>query len=87
MLKSVNGILVAISLSALALLAPTNVSADEISLTFEAHDFTLTGEIVGFVADNYVILTDNGEIHVPAAMVSCVGTACALAASATNAQG
>jgi len=77
MLNKVNGISSSIFLSAIALLFPSNVSADEIALTFEAHDLTLVGEFVAYEDDKYIIATKNGEVHVPVAMVSCKGTACA----------
>jgi hypothetical protein len=81
MLKSVNGIIGTMMLGAIALISPSGVSADQISLTLKAQNFTVVGQYVGFAEGAYIIMTENGEMRVPAAMVSCEGTACDAAPS------
>jgi hypothetical protein len=76
MVQSVNGIIFSMTLSAVALISPSTVSAEQISLTLKAQEFTIVGQYVGFSEGSYIIETENGEMHVPAAMVSCVGAAC-----------
>ncbi len=84
MFKSVNGKFVAIALSALALTAPTNVSANEIALTFEAHGFTILGEFAGFQKNAYIVKTSNGEVNVPVEMVTCEGADCIVLLQASD---
>ena len=79
MLNKVNGIFGTMLLGATALISPSSASAEQIALTFEEHDFTLVGEFAGYADNAYIVVTENGEIHVPAAMVSCAGTDCATA--------
>lgn len=55
---------------------PTSVSADEVALTFLDHELTLVGEFMGFENGAYVIVSDNGVIHVPATLVTCLGPDC-----------
>ena len=86
MVKSVNGIFGSMLLGAVALAFPTSVSADQIALTFEVQGFTLTGEFLEFAEDNYIVITENGAVHVPAAMVSCEGNDCAASLSIAAAE-
>jgi hypothetical protein len=83
MLKSVNGIIGTTMLGALALLSPSGVSAEQISLTLKAQNFTIVGEYLGFTEGTYMVMTATGELHVPAAIVSCEGAACVAATSDT----
>ncbi len=76
MLNSVNGKIGAIMVSAMALIIPSNVSANEIALTFDDHGFTVLCEFMGFEKESYVVMTTNGEMIVPVQMVSCVGQDC-----------
>lgn len=69
------------------LISPSSVSAEPISLTFEAHGFTISGEFVGYFEDGYVLMTENGEVHVPAAMVTCEGPACLEATQPISVEG
>lgn len=87
MVNAVNGKIGSLVLGALALMAPSNASADEITLTFEKHDLTVSGEFAGFVQNAYVIRTENGEIHVPVEMVTCEGNYCFEVAEAGTAEG
>jgi hypothetical protein len=66
----------ALAVSAVVLSLPTTVSADEIALTFEDLEVTISGEFAGFQQNAYVIITENGPLHVPAAYVSCEGLSC-----------
>jgi len=75
-LVSVNSVISSVLLSVVALISPSNVSAEPITLTFEAHGFTVSGEFLEYSQDGYVLLTENGTLRVPAAMVSCEGAAC-----------
>lgn len=77
MLKNVKGTLGAMFVGAIALTAPSIASAEQIALTFVKHDLILVGEYLGYADDGYVIATENGTMHIPAAMVSCEGSHCA----------
>jgi hypothetical protein len=83
MFQSVNSINGKIMLGALALIFPSGVSAEQISLTLKAQNFTVVGEYVGFAEGAYIVMTENGELHVPAAIASCEGSACDAATSDT----
>jgi hypothetical protein len=69
-----------------AMSIPTIGSANEIVLTFAEQGFTIVGQFQGFVDNSYLILTEYGEISVPAAMVTCEGPDCVevLAANTVN---
>lgn len=84
---SVTSIVGLVLLSIVALISPSNVSAEPITLTFEAHGFSISGEFIEYSENGYVLETENGEVHVPAAMVSCEGRACMEPAQATFAEG
>lgn len=62
--------------AAMVMVAPTTVSAKEIALTFSDHDLTISGEFIAMQDNAYVLMTDMGEMIVPAAMVTCEGVAC-----------
>ena len=83
MAKSVSGIIFSMTLGAVALTSPSSVSAEQISLTLKAQEFTIVGQYVGFTDGSYIIATKNGEMQVPAAMVTCEGAACDAATSDT----
>ena len=51
--------------------------ADEVTLEFIANELTITGELVTMDDEGYLMITEMGEIHVPAEMVTCTGEACA----------
>ncbi len=76
MVKLVKSKIIAITVSAMALTAPSSASADDIALTFEDHGFTVSGALVRIEDDRYVVMTENGEMLVPVAMVTCEGTGC-----------
>ncbi len=76
MVKSVNGIFGAAMLSAVALISPSIVSADEVALTFEENGFTVVGELQALTDVAYVVMTENGEFTIPFNFVTCDGTAC-----------
>lgn len=76
MVKSVDKIFGSIVLSTVALMTPSIVSADDMSLTFLASGFTITGDFSDYQNDGYVLITENGTVHIPAAMVSCEGDDC-----------
>lgn len=76
MVKLVKSKISAIIVSAMVLTFPSSVSADDIALTFEEHGFTVTGAFVRMDAQRYVVMTENGEMLVPVAMVTCEGSAC-----------
>ncbi len=76
MIKKVNGILGSMLLSAAALIAPSNVSADPISLTFEEQGFTVVGELERVTDTAYVVMTENGQFTIPFSYVTCDGDAC-----------
>lgn len=76
MVKSVNGIFGSLVLSAAALILPSSVSADQIALTFDQHDFTLVGELEGMTEVGYVIMTEHGQFTIPFSYVTCDGAAC-----------
>ena len=78
MLKKVSGKIGMIMVGATALTTPSSVSADQIALTFEDHGFTVSGAFVRMEDESYVLMTENGEMVVPVAMVSCEGTDCAV---------
>jgi hypothetical protein len=65
---------------------PTTGNANEIVLTFAEQGFTIVGQFHDFVDNSYLILTEYGEVSVPAAMVTCEGPDCveALEANAAN---
>ena len=56
---------------------PTSASANQITLTFVDHGFTLTGQFARFSGDSYIVLTEFGEVQVPLSMVKCSGKRCA----------
>lgn len=76
MVKKISGMIGTITLSVLAAISPSFVSADQIALTFEQHGLTIAGEYVDFQDNAYVITTTAGTIHVPAGLVSCEGVDC-----------
>ena len=61
---------------AAALIIPSNVSANDIALTFENQSFTLHGAFVRMDADTYIVMTEIGVLNVPGDMVTCTGSAC-----------
>ncbi|MEL6684955.1 MAG: hypothetical protein AAFQ00_06670 [Pseudomonadota bacterium] len=63
-------------LGAMALLSPSIVSADQITLTFEDHGFAVSGEFKTVTNSSYVVITEHGEMTVPMDMVTCEGAAC-----------
>lgn len=67
--------------------APTVAVADQITLTFESNNVTLTGEFAGFKNLAYTIITDLGEINVPAGLVTCEGADCMEIVSVTRVSG
>ncbi|MDP5085659.1 MAG: hypothetical protein NWQ23_09580 [Yoonia sp.] len=68
-------------------LSASTVSASEIALTFADHDLTISGDFAGFEDNQYVVITDIGAIHVPAAMVTCAGADCRDVVLASQANG
>lgn len=76
MFNKISGMIGTITLSAMATITPSFVSADPIALTFEDHGVTIAGEYVGFRENAYVITTTAGTLHVPAILVSCQGADC-----------
>ena len=76
MFNKVNGKISAITMSAVAFIAPTDVSAAEIALTFENLGVTLAGEFAGFQQDAYIIIANGAPLHVPAVLVTCEGDFC-----------
>ncbi len=87
MVKTVNSKIGSLVLGTLALMVPSNASAGEITLTFEKHDLTVSGEFAGFEENAYIIKTENGDLHVPIEMVTCEGTNCFEFAQADRAEG
>jgi hypothetical protein len=76
MLNKISGKISAITLSALATVTPSFVSAESIALTFEKHGVTIAGDYAGFRENAYVIITTAGILHVPAVLVTCEGVNC-----------
>lgn len=76
MVKLVKSKISAIIVSAMVLTFPSSASADDIALTFEDHGFTVTGAFVRMDEERYVVMTKNGEMLVPVALVTCEGPAC-----------
>ena len=76
MLNKVKGIVASIVLCT-AFVLPSSASANQITLTFVDHGFTLTGQFARFSGDSYIVLTEFGEVQVPLAMVKCSGLRCA----------
>ena len=66
----------AVLTAAMVMVVPTTVSAKEIALTFADHDLTIFGEFIAVQDDAYVLMTEMGEMIVPAAMVTCEGVEC-----------
>lgn len=68
--------------------APEVASAPEITsaeLVLTSHDGTsvIRGDLLKYVDETYVLATNIGEMHVPAMMVRCEGSACMTPASAS----
>jgi hypothetical protein len=76
MFKSVKSTLSIALLSGFAITSSSSVSADEIALTFRAQDLTIAADFIAFDRSGYVIMTQFGEMHVPASMVTCEGADC-----------
>jgi len=76
MLHKVSSLVSATAASAVMLLSASSVSADEIALTFAEDEITITGQLARFEDSHYVVMTQMGLIHIPAAMVSCAGKDC-----------
>lgn len=66
----------AVLAAAIVTMTPSMVSAKEIALTFSDHDLTISGEFVAFEDDSFVLMTNMGEITVPAMLVTCEGADC-----------
>lgn len=64
--------------AAIVTTAPSTVSADQIALTFVEHDLTISGEFIAYENDAFTLATGNGEVIVPALMVTCEGHDCPL---------
>ena len=52
---------------------PGALQAEQITLNFEWHGFTISGEFAGIMQNAYVVHTDLGELYVPFKMVTCEG--------------
>ncbi|EBA11524.1 hypothetical protein [Roseobacter sp. CCS2] len=76
MFHQVKSIRAAFLACAVALIAPSIVSADQITLTFEEHGFAITGDCKSATNSSYVIVTDHGEVTVPKDMVTHDGADC-----------
>lgn len=76
MVNKISGKISAIILSVLVTVTPSIVSASDIALTFEKHGVTIAGDFAGFTENAYVIVTTVGILHVPANLVTCVGSDC-----------
>ena len=76
MVKRVSGKSCFFVLSATALWAPSIVSADQITLTFEEHGFAVSGDLKMVTDNSYIVITEHGEVTVPMDMVTCEGAAC-----------
>jgi hypothetical protein len=87
MVKSVNGIFGSMLLSAVALISPASVSADQIALTFEDNGFTVVGELEALTDVGYVVMTENGEFTIPFGFVTCDGDACPVMEQTVLAEG
>ena len=76
MLKMKNLVAGTVLVSAMLGAFSTAAFADEIALTFANHDLVIVGEFTAYQDDAYLIMTENGEIHVPAILVTCEGEKC-----------
>ena len=83
-MKTVNGIFGSIVVSAAALIAPTIVNADTVSLTFEEQGFTVVGELQRVTDTAYVVMTEQGQFTIPFSYVTCEGAACPEAQSSAE---
>jgi hypothetical protein len=75
-LTAIAGAAVAITAITVAFPISTDLKTNEITLTFETQDFKVTGEFVGFQQNAYIVITEMGELYIPASFVTCEGFSC-----------
>ncbi|MEO1640490.1 MAG: hypothetical protein AAFU41_14715 [Pseudomonadota bacterium] len=77
MVKSAKKIFAVAALGAATVIVHASAGyADEVTLDFIANDLTISGELINMDDEGYTLITEMGEVHVPAAMVTCEGDAC-----------
>ncbi len=65
-----------VAVAAVSVPVPTGVNTSRIALTFEKQGVTLVGDFAGLRQNAYIIITEMGELHVPASYVTCKGASC-----------
>ena len=66
----------AVVLSITAFAISTSAATPEVALTFHDVELSITGQLIRYIDQVYIIQTNEGLLHVPAVLVDCIGKDC-----------